>query len=615
MAAQVKRAARSKSARKDTANFIATALNAGNSIIESVSNQHARSPESKAIPLDRAGKLAIWKICFDVPIHRMAREKFEDRLFGIPFQVTIGKAAAHFHLNDQMRERVVERHWMPWMATAHRWVTLYGLAPYYFERFAIHSELSTRVARKGGSAAPSSDESNIDTFIPRTPDIFAGDIEIYEKDGKQHYQWRWARDASHPKAGQVDPKFDFIVKDSPTRYGHYTTVMSSLLADTQQLETYRQLEQSVAFQTIVPRHVIEMHPGSAVTAGGGNALEGAPMGATSFYNVTGPDAGEPRVAPNRAMAAVLAYQRGAHREDAGTRDVYSEMGMSEMGTTYNSRPTISSPSPGFAVAELSNHLANNPQLGVMKEGQYLPNSLILNAYESYKKVPPPALPNMNYLDHIQRMDPIYAMSASYPLTMLMNHSGQARGGEFQASQAFLIAELRTWGKFWAKHLKTLFYQANYPFFRQMKRDMKTVNRLAYNRPPSEKDLLRMESNLEIKVLFPRSPHLSFEQLRMYMEHHMISAEDFRRYAMDIIDLSDLAEPKDYKKAMAYMFDYRRAELDAQASGSVTSGGVDEAGESITPTSAGGGGSKKRPRDDDDGGTGEKKKKQKTAVKK
>lgn len=560
-----------------------------------------RSAESEAIPLDQRAKMAIWKISHDVPTVRISLSKFMDRLFDLPFTVTLGKdpnGLGIFYLNEQMREHVIKARWMPWLRRVHTWLVLYGIAPYYFSPFSVHKAMresglgknapsrtaARRDRKREASGAEEERTFETETFLPEAPDIFAGDIEVYTKNGKKKYQWRWAPDVAHPKAGDVDKSFFFLVQSEPDRYGNYTTDLASLISDTQQLEMYRQLEKSVAMQTIVPRHIIEMHPGSAVT-GGNSALESAPLGMTNFFTMSGAAAGTDSVEPNHALESVRAYQRKVHA-NTHERDILGELGITEMAQSYNARPTITGPSSDYAQAELRNYIDNHPDIGVIEQGKYPPNSTVLNPYERYHKVAPPPLPNIRYLDHVQYMDRKYAMAGGYPLTLLLNSTNQ-QGAQFEASQTHLIAELRNWGKFYSENLTGIFYEAHFPFYRKMKRDHLTWHRMVYGRAPTDEERIAMEQHMQVKIFFPKAPHLGFEQLKALYAHRMITEEDFRDFALQNVNLADTRQPSDYKKAVQTLYDYTQYQAPNPVEGSglqpsqSPNAGVTESRDSLT----------------------------------
>ena len=533
-----------------------------------------RDAKSEPRPLNQQSKQIIWSICNDIPTMRLAREAFEKRLFNMPFEVTLGAkgnnvASGFTFLNEKMRERVIKREWMPWLHDVHRWLTMYGIAPYYFEHFSVSDAANGTDAsspgRKAKSDRPAASSKGggggkgvgdgTETFVPRCPDVYAGDIEVYTQNGKKKFQWRWSKDIAHPRAGDVDKGFAFLVKDSPTLLGDYTSSISALIRDTGQLELYRLLEQGVAIQTVKPQHVIEFHP-----SGGGssnNALEGAPLGSTSFFSIASGQQPE-GPAPNPYMQSVLAYQQQA--ANPITRDIYREMGIRGWaGQSVSARPTVRAGASEDARARLSTFLANNPSVGVLDEGKYPDDAIRLNPFETHKKVAPPTLPNMHYLEHLQRMDDIYALAGGYPLSMLLNR-GVQQGTRFEASQAHLIEELRNWGKFYTDHLTDIFYRAYAPFFHKLRRDSEIHRRLmTYGTPPTDAHLLAMEQKFKITVFFPKAPHLTFEQLKDYYAHRMITEEEFREYALTNVNLEASDKPPEYERAVKTLYDYKQYE--------------------------------------------------------
>lgn len=535
---------------------------------------------TKAYPLDQRGKQLIWQICYDTPTLRLARAKFQDRLFDLPFEVSLGQSSKSIFLTDRMRENVIKREWMPWLRQMHDWITMYGIAPYYFEGLSLNRAVGRSNGKSTGGTADdrsnngsnrsgsSTASANSKTFVPRCPDIFTGDIEIYLRDGKVQYQWRWSQQSGHKKAGDIDKTMHFMVKDPPTSAGDYTTTLSALVKDTQQLQLYRELERSVAFQTIVPRHVIEMHP-SGSSIGGNNPLESAPLGSTDFFSLSpdlggmgggggvggrsGGSGGGTEVDPNRNLQSVAAYQRQIHA-NSQTRDVYAEIGLSQANQSYNARPTVRGPGSSYAADEFRNYLDNHPELGSLQEGTYPPNSTILKPFERYQRVAPPALPNMNYLEHVRRMDRMYAVSGAYPLSMLIDH-GQTAANSYDAAQGFLISELRVWGKYWTEQLRDVFYRAYFPFFNKLSRDSAGTYRVRYGRPPSPEELLAIEDSFNIDIFFPKAPHMTFDQLKTYYAHRMIGEEEFRHYALLHVNMEGLPKPPEYEEAVQNLYRY------------------------------------------------------------
>lgn len=631
--------------------------------------------QKKAIPLNPQMTHLLWSMVHRVPTLRTSLRESQDLLFGTPFQIVLGssvetksrkrqkgqprdnrqgntqrqdgtgkngkeaeggKGGARrrlFPLNEAVRERVVERYWMPWLRDVDTWIRLFGLAPVRFRKLrgknlpgpgepATNSGAGRAGGKQGGAAAaaaaagPEREEPPDTSFlfemaVPVVPAFGTGTIETYVEDGQQRFQWRWNEEAnmSHGRrVDRVDPQVFFIESTHlPDIYGQYRSEMVSLVEDYMRLEEMHDVLRRANEATQHPLRVVEFSPDIA-KATGANAqhAEGDPM--HSFSQVAFPAAMSYEEPAARPIEQIQAIRRDQQQQSGGARAptmTYTAeadyMVPDRLGDTMPSSARMvpfkaenARDADGHRIMEQirqrrdilnahpewRTHLADpHTFYSTVGEGanRLPPNTVVLEPYERMT-TQTPATPDTHHLMAVQnRFDQMAAVLADYPQEMIMSMGGKGGGGgggpgvtshsgsgagnpsgpnkmpQRSAMFQYVVTRQRARSSFYGRQVRRVFMMAHAATWREASSESQELFRKLRGRPPSEREVLDMERNLDVQVFFPRTPLLSFDEMAVYYQHGLFSEEDFRTFALDIVGMEERAPTQDYRKALQMLY--------------------------------------------------------------
>lgn len=207
----------------------------------------ATSSQMDEHDLDAAAKADIIHIFRTETAISTSRESYLSTTLAVPFTFHIPKMGLQ---SKGDMERVIERHWMPWLRKVYDWTRMFGICPYYFERRgAIHQ-------------------------VPIVPDIELGRItvSVNPKTRKLEYKWYWT-----PSGINMQMKHDksilWVITDrAPTRSGTFRSLLASLLPRYRTLVILRRSLERASTQNTHLAHILEYHP-SAGTASNDNLTQ------------------------------------------------------------------------------------------------------------------------------------------------------------------------------------------------------------------------------------------------------------------------------------------------------------------------------------------------------
>lgn len=207
----------------------------------------AMNTEMDEHDLDPAAMADIVQIFRTEPAVSTSRESYLSTTLSSPFTFHIPKMGLQSKGDMQ---RVIERHWMPWLRKVYDWTRMFGICPYYFERRGdIHQ-------------------------VPIVPDIEMGRIRVAvnPKNRKLEYKWYWTPSGINMQM-QHDKKILWVITDrAPTRTGQFRSLMASLLPRYRTLMILRRSLEKASTQNTNLAHILEYHP-SAGTASNDNLTQ------------------------------------------------------------------------------------------------------------------------------------------------------------------------------------------------------------------------------------------------------------------------------------------------------------------------------------------------------
>lgn len=164
-----------------------------------------------------------------------ARESYLANTLSAPFTFSIPKMGVK---SKHDMNRLIERHWMPWLRRVYDWTRIFGVCPYYF-------------VRKGSQHQ-----------IPIVPEMEMGHIRVYvnHKTHSVEYRWYW----SHGKQQHHEKKMLWVITDrAPTATGQLRSVLTSLLTRYRTILVLRRSLEKAATQNANLSHLLEYHPPKA----------------------------------------------------------------------------------------------------------------------------------------------------------------------------------------------------------------------------------------------------------------------------------------------------------------------------------------------------------------
>lgn len=605
------------------------------------------SDEERAVPLNVRDTRLLWQLLREQPVLRAALRESQDLLLGTSFQVAFGHRATKargskrqrsplaphdsgasgggggggrgggpeiegklFPLHDEVREHVIERHWMPFLRDADTWLRLYGIAPWGFRRLkgaksdgsiSRKSPLSdSRNASRTGREGPHG--TLFETYVPFVPAYGTGRVETYTKNGEQHFQWRWLPEAnmSHGRKSMVDKGFHFMIDTSakPDIYGNYHSDMASLAQDYAFVTAMRLNLLHAQQQALFPVRSVEWAPDIAkATDGGAQYSEGNPLSMQSafpsemLHQQQGPLPLE-KVQAQRQATAGNGYALTAEA-DYLPPDMLGEETTSRAGLYRVKDEDGDSRSLINQLGQRRGLLREHPELRehLVSPSQYVtgmpgargnlpPNTHLLEPYERMV-TQPTVSPDMSHLMAVQnRFDQMLAMLADYPLEMVMGMGGKGGGGgsgpgqshhgsqssssaasasgpqkmpEKSAMYKFVIERQRARSAFFTKEIRRIFMMAYGTTLQNARTEGASLFARMHGRMPNERELLELNKRLDVHVFFPRTPLMSFDEMAVYYQHGLFTSEDFMNFALDVIGMEDRAPADDYKKALKMLY--------------------------------------------------------------
>ncbi len=529
-----------------------------------------KSGSAEKYRLNPRDTVRLWNIYHQTPSLRIGSEAFKGRLFHIPFEVVIGGVGApQLKIKDNVRDLIVEKYWMPWIANIHDRLKMFGIAPYYFKAVPIvdnaNTSLSVYLASlKGGgddkTAPPSSGTQRKSTvhFVPIVPEYGSGYIETYlDKNMEQQFVWTWNDDIGSSRlAGQEDGRMYWAIQHKPTIYGEYTGVLNSSLKPWVHASAIINADIIVAKNKSNPMHVIESHPN--INGGGGGGAQEQIQGSRLSNMYPGvfvePDT------PDALDIIDIRESRIEQQRYGVLRSGGDDIGLSSTNDDMltNLKPAM------YERVQLELHKRKHPELFHTGGAESMenktrkrlpPNTLKLAAYEKYVNCNQPEQTRTDVLQLLERLDKIFAALADFPIETIMNQSGTNSAAKDDSSKNYTINRLKTQSKLYAKLIKKAWKEAYAPLFIKEKNEAERMVKKNYGRKPTEQEWAWIERQLDITVKFPRSPFGTFDELIGMYTHGMIDEKQFYKFAIDLIGLPiEDQMPKEVTKKLKQNYD-------------------------------------------------------------
>jgi hypothetical protein len=188
------------------------------------------------VDLDQAAKNDLITMFRNEPSISSSRQSYLATTLSSPFTFYIPKMGLR---SKGDMDRIIERHWMPWLRKVYDWTVLFGICPYYFER------------------------RNEQHQIPVVPDVEMGDIRVFvnHKTHRVEYKWYW----NHGTHVNLEKKMLWVITDrAPTRTGEFRSVLASLIPRYRTILILRRALQRAATQNTSLSHILEYHPSAAM---------------------------------------------------------------------------------------------------------------------------------------------------------------------------------------------------------------------------------------------------------------------------------------------------------------------------------------------------------------
>ena len=607
--------------------------------IQATGSQVGTTPEN-ATALNPTTTTMLWDLFHQSATLRLSLRESQGRLFDRPFQIAIGGANAHFTLSEKVRAQLVEAYWMPWLRDMDIWLRTFGVAPWYFETVESSSSRSNGNTKNGKNGKahqdvfdiiePSSTPSVFTSVIPRVPPFGSGHIESYMEKGIQHLQWKWNRNANMGtgKACEyIDPNVFIEIEHMPTIFGNYTCEFATMLHDHNIIRDLHRINFASAQQALQPLGVVEFHPNlGGATGDNGTQIEGANLlGQQTLFPSQSNREGRGPMPLERINDVRNKQIQTYGLFAAGAASAESEY-LPPVYTTNSDRQYTSRQEMAARRQQL--YVENHPEArGLVPEVRTLPaNSVVLKPYEHYISMPVHTPDTSVLLPLLTRLDQILSAFGDFPLEMIMSSGGtggkkSSGGGSSHAGlsqgetmASYVGSRLRTRSNYYTAVVRHAWIKANSSLLLRAQHDSKRAFIQTAGRGPTVMEMSILNSNLDIKVIFPRSPLLSFSEMANYYQHGMITAKNFDDFAMDIIGLSDLTPPGDRKLALEKRMKklYPERPLDATTGAPSPMPAAEGAGGAAKPKAKPASSDKKRKRDGDTSSPKAAKKAKKTA---
>lgn len=481
--------------------------------------RRGRSQRSDKTPLNEQQERYIWRAYVTIAAIRIGVREFKDRLFGVPFEVTIGRAPRtsgrapqssaddrYLRLKPSVMKHLIRRYWMPWIADVHDRLKAFGICPYYFE--------PVEYAKKTH-------------FVPVVPEMYSGYIERYYDGKRSAYAWTWDDEIGDSRyAGKEDPDMLWHFDGSPPSVtGEYTSDVASILSDWFYVSSQRRIHIVTSEKRANPLHVTEFAPNIS-------AAQNAYMEGSSSSTFTGTYVPSRTPTPLELMDAYAATQK-SH----GYRDGNEDVGMAVEGTGDNLMARVGSEAHAFQNQRLR-HLREPSKVpdprarGV--DGP--PNTWNLDPYRKYVASAPPQPPATDLMRVMEYFNKLVAAVVDFPLESIMNQTGQGSAGRSETLRAYVVARLRSRAKKYEDLVQTTWLQAYAPMVNRERSNAKRLfrGRRTAGGSLSGDDVDELNRRLDVDVFFPRTPYgLTQEDLDSLYERGMVDEEQFFRFAVDV----------------------------------------------------------------------------------
>jgi hypothetical protein len=539
--------------------------------------QPATKPED-ARPIDNGMIERIYALYREMPALRLSLGESEARLFDKPFQVTIGGKHAHSTLSPRMRELIIRDHWMPVLRILNLHLVLFGVAAWYFRRLQV----PVHQLRDGGGAnkhttGRQAADGLIEVLVPAVPPYGSGQIETYVADRVQRFHWKWHEWALPPRRKRtVDPAVFIEVESPPDIFGRITSKMATLVHENTLVRSLEMQLHRGNDRAISPEHFIEFHPNLAHAASDTGA--GGATGASASFALLAQtrfpgESGVPRDSRNKLERVRDFHLEQQKRDGYAAGGTFAEDAILPPGAAGASRTMQTSAAAALHQKQLL-FLDNHPEMRQLFNVQVGADAQAvaslgdrahyLHPYQRYVAPPVHSPDTSALLPLIARRDRLAAAICDFPLENVMGvdaHSAGAtrsragnRNEEHGDSMSqFVISRLRARSNNMADLVQRMFRGAHVAMFKQAYVDSKKLFRARAGRSPTEAEKTLLHANLDVHVIFPRTPLVSFEQMARYFQHRMITAQDFFEFAVDIVGLGDKAPPGELERALKVLY--------------------------------------------------------------
>jgi hypothetical protein len=414
-------------------------------------------------------------------------------------------------------------------------------------------------------------------LVPITPPMESGRIYTYMHKKEQRFYWKWDNTTSgtHPLVGQEDGSVYFIVRDPPSLFGGLRSAMSCLVKDHVQLEILREIEASVALSHANPLHVIEYAPSLkdaseiAEVQDQRNPREPAPSRMSGWADLP------PEPTPSTRLQSITNSRKDYLNMDSASsaRTPFRDLGLPDLyggggggGNGFFATPQNLSPATRYNTL---NNLRRLKAASFDIDGSYESLSIeqralvantnkimLLEPYEKYVNAAQPSLDTSLSQRLVERLDRLASACVDFPLSLMIDNLS-ASSGNGQTALTFFESRVKSETGFYSDIVKEIFSAAYAYKLGEARTNSKRLllNVNVVGNVERFEMLKAMLHNMDIQIMFPRTPIKTIEEIMALYQHRMIDEKTSYEFVMDNMGLNfdALEPPKECKEALQRLY--------------------------------------------------------------